>query len=277
MGSHQGKLALIKHIWVYCWHCIWFDPRLEGCHIFSASPKRCYSIKNRNWGGESSIQKENTPGRETKLHSAFPWVQRVPFLLTCTGTACPYELQFSWLFGAPWESFARIPAQPGQRFLCPAQLCCPCRLCLPCPSCLLCPRKRSPSAQLLVNKAIVHSGNKWQMLPGLGYFCSIWVFSCTQLSFLYLIISVLRNPALPKQPPHHAVHWLIFLFEEGLFVWPQYFPFFVFFAFFFPLPLWNDLCCRAEIVLLSYLELKGAFEPWPEADHGGKRCFSKTI
>lgn len=48
-------------------------------------------------------------------------------------------------------------------------------------------------------------------------------------------------------------------------------------GFFFPLALWNDLCCGAEIVLLSYLELKGAFEPWPEADHGGKRCFPKTI
>lgn len=109
--------------------------------------------------------------------------------------------------------------------------------------------------QLLVNKATVNSENKWQMLPALGYFYNIWAFPCTQLSFLYLIISVLRNPVLPKQPPHHSVHWLIFLFEEGLFVWPQYFPFFVRFVF-FPLPMWNDLCCRAEIVLLSYLELK---------------------
>lgn len=206
-----------------------------------------------------SIQKKIPPGREMKLHPALQWAepkgkhscspaQVLPVLINCSFQALESP-------GRILPGFLPSLGTECEQLLCPAQQCWPCRQHLPAHPVCSAPRKWSPSTQLLVNKAIVNSENKWQMLPALGYFYNIWVFPCTQLSFLYLIISVLRNPVLPKQPPHHSVHWLIFLFEEGLFVWPQYFPFFVCFIF-FPLAVWNDLCCRAEIVLLSYLELK---------------------
>lgn len=121
-----------------CRHPFGLLHSLKGVHLLSASPKLCCLLRNRNRGRESrraawSIQEKTHPGREMELHSALSeQSQRETFLLTCTGTACPYKPQFWWefcLLPAWGQRWAEVPVSSVLSLQAPS----------PCTCCVLCP------------------------------------------------------------------------------------------------------------------------------------------